>query len=466
VGSVAVSKNVNVSKRASFVAKDNDPNETKHQPLSFAGIVNVAVGVERLKKMHGNFHSLEALNALRQCQQTDKKLFLKDIPKADLMKLELEALEDFASVLGMDLHEVYSSHYLKQERRTETKKEELNNAQSMLNENRSQYLKICIHSINFEEEEKEKQEYGGMAEKVAAPHQRRRASLKEIVERNSKTMSFKVQDVKVRVSTLFPMGTPREIHTSTESKTYPPIWNEWMIFSNDASGLVGVDALEIRVHSMGRFRKHDVGSMVLSVKKLCEEAMKKKHNRIRKWYPLMTQKANKNGQISDQITGRIDMQFVIKNRREKKFDWESSSEDEEEMGSNDDDNDDDNNNDDDDDDDNENDANKLVEVLLSSQPHHTNPNTNTRKRTKNSWRLAMLSQASHLPHEAEEDTSSNEDVYSDEEEAEVKDDEQEEKENEEEMVDAEEAEEAENKETDTNTPRMKMNLSDLVHMKI
>ena len=52
------------------------------------------------------------------------------------------------------------------------------------------------------------------------------------------------------------MGTPREIHSTEAATGHPPVWNEWMTFSDDPSGLVGVDGLEFRVRAeakvMGR----------------------------------------------------------------------------------------------------------------------------------------------------------------------------------------------------------------------
>ena len=47
--------------------------------------------MKNLDNVQNRKHSAEALNALKECQQTDKKLFLNHIPKAELMKMELEA---------------------------------------------------------------------------------------------------------------------------------------------------------------------------------------------------------------------------------------------------------------------------------------------------------------------------------------------------------------------------------------
>ena len=364
VGNINVRKNI--SKKSLFTTETND--DVNNSNPSFAGIANVTLGnikfMKNLDNVQNREHSVEALNALKECQQTDKKLFLNHIPKAELMKMELEALEDFASVLGMDLHEVYSIHYLKQERRTDRRNSMRPTKENNEYKEKSQCLKVCVRSIEFSSE--------------GIPCSRKDTKEKNKTEsskaQDTKQQDTKQKDVKVRVSTLFPMGTPREIHSTSSKQKFPYLWNEWLIFSDDVSGLVGIDALEIRVHSVsGRFnRAHDVGSILLSIKELSKEADLNKKKRVRKWYPLLSTKIN-NGTAIEYKTGRIDLQFVFKDRSQsKRFEWESSSEDEEEEQK-----------------DLDDDASKLVDVLLASQPRDDHAG---KKQSKTSWQKLLLTE--------------------------------------------------------------------------
>ena len=102
------------------------------------------------------------------------------------------------------------------------------------------------------------------------------------------------------------MGTPREIHSTEAATGHPPVWNEWMTFSDDPSGLVGVDGLEFRVRAEAKVmgRSMDLGAVVLSMKEVWEEALetqrsgtnfsaesrrkkKRRGESFRSWYPLL-----------------------------------------------------------------------------------------------------------------------------------------------------------------------------------
>ena len=121
------------------------------------------------------------------------------------------------------------------------------------------------------EEESEENEGGVLSAQSKRSRRGRRASLKKY-QRASLVLH---RNVFARVSTLFPMGTPREIHSTEAATGHPPVWDEWIVFSNDASGLVGVDAIEFRVRAEAKLmgRSMDLGAVVLSMKEVREEAL-------------------------------------------------------------------------------------------------------------------------------------------------------------------------------------------------
>ena len=364
-------------KNVTLIAEDQEEDQREEEEekrrktdqLNFSSAVMATVASQKLKKNLVPRETREARKALQACKQTDKKLFLKGIPKEKLIQIELEALEDFGSVLGMDLHEVYRSHFLKEERRTNNEKKSRNAKQRR--EQQHQSLCVCVHSAELgtmidstgdgvadimgydtsgdgaidivssdagnaeNAENTENTENAGSKES----QRRRLSSLKDVVhaQRLSASIDLKtvtrMKDVVVRISTLFPMGTPREIHSTTEAKEYPPKWNQWLTFSDDASGLVGVDAIEIRVFSAGSFgRSRAIGSIVLSLKEMLLEVEKTGgKRRLRKWHPIMKSKVT-GGQLVERTTGRIDLEFVFKQsgKEEKKEKEKEDEKDKEE----------------------------------------------------------------------------------------------------------------------------------------